>query len=94
MAYQLGNGTTFDLTNTALCAVTIDLPEISVGDPIEVTCLENTAFRTYIPPVLKTVGDITITGNLKLASEATIADLDAELGVEQAGVITYGDGDT
>jgi len=94
MAYELGNGTTFDLTNTALCAVTIDLPEVSVGDQIDTTCLANTAYKTGIAPVLKTVGQITVTGNLKLASEATIADLDAEVGVNQAAVITYGDADT
>lgn len=67
----------------------VNPPSIGNNGPIDTTTMRNTAWRTAAPKKLKTLGKVTAT--CAYATES-LADLQAQLGVNQRVTVRYPDG--
>lgn len=81
-----GLGTTLAIGSATLCYVSLQGLGIDGGDKLDATCLDNTAWKTFLPQTLKEVPDLTFTA----AFEPNEWDaIDGEVNVNQLLTITY-----
>ena len=79
-------GTTLTIGSQTFCFTALAGLGIDGGDPIDDTCLSNTAYKTKIAQALKEVADLTFTADYEPADWAAIV---AETNVNQSIVLNF-----
>ena len=87
MAYAIESlGTVLTVGSSTFCYVSLQGLGVDGGDPLDATCLANTAWKTKLPQTLKEAQNITFTAKYE---PADFAQTHAEINVNQSCTMNF-----